>query len=62
MVILDGIVMGPTVSFIYNTIIIDDIYILTSIVLFLDAFLIFKMLVVVHSALIMSFNLDPNAV
>jgi hypothetical protein len=38
------------------------IYILNSIVLFLDAFLIFKMLVVVHSALIMSLNLDPNAV
>jgi hypothetical protein len=38
------------------------IYILTSIVPFLDAFLIFKMLVVVYSALIMSLNLDPNAV
>ena len=39
------------------------IYILlTSIVLFLDAFLISKMLVVVHSVLITSFNLDPNAV
>ena len=35
---------------------------LTSIVLFLDVFPIFKMHVVVHSALIMSLNLDPNAV
>jgi hypothetical protein len=35
---------------------------LTSIVLFLDVFLIFKMLVVVHSVLIMSLNLDLNAV
>ena len=30
-------------------------------VLFRDAFLIFKMLMVVHSALITSFNLDLNA-
>jgi hypothetical protein len=64
MVVLDGIVMGPTVSFLFTIqlLMMIYIYILNSIVLFLNAFLIFKMLVVVHFALIMSFNLDPNAV
>ena len=58
-VVLDGIVMGLTVSFCLQfNYCWWYIYMLTSIVLFLVAFLIFKMLVVVHSALIMSLNLD----
>ena len=63
MVVLDGIVMGPTVSFYLQfNYYCWYIYIYISIAPFLDAFLIFKMLVVVHSALIMNLYLDLNAV